>query len=162
MKKIGILVLTLVLVPFLLFASGKAEAEDGGGLIGIEIAVKMADADNEVIVVEMLDEVARGMEMIERTLSLKHLRAKDVRILTKFRVASVDGKSVRIEGPHGETETLSDVDHVVLAVGMRSNRALADELVSTEGTNIHIVGDAARVGKAQSAIRSAYLTAARL
>lgn len=44
----------------------------GGGLIGVEIASKLVDHDNEVIIIEMLGEIARGMEMIEKALTLKN------------------------------------------------------------------------------------------
>ena len=34
----------------------------GGGLIGLEVASKLIEGNNKIIVVEMLEEIARGME----------------------------------------------------------------------------------------------------
>ena len=43
----------------------------GGGLIGTEVASKLLSKGNTVYIVEMMSEVARDMEMIERKLTLK-------------------------------------------------------------------------------------------
>jgi len=70
----------------------------GGGLIGIEIASKLVDKKNDVIIVEMLDEVARGMEMIEKTLTMKKLNMKNVPMYTNTKVEAVDGDKVYLSG----------------------------------------------------------------
>jgi len=143
--------------------TGKTILIIGGGLIGIEVAAKMIDADNRVIIVEMLDEVARGMEAIERTLSLKVLEKAGVRFYIKYKVTGVSGAQVSVESADGTTETIDGVDHIVLAAGMRSNHVLADALGADGSTpEVHLVGDAKQVGKAQTAIRDAYLTARAL
>ncbi len=124
----------------------------GGGLIGLEVASKLVDKDNRVIIVEMLEEIARGMEMIEKTMTVKKLKTKGAEIITKHKVKEVNGDNVTIEGDEGE-KTLSGIDKIVVATGMRS-------YVSFEKTGslpeIYKVGDAAKVGKAQEAIREAY------
>ncbi len=129
----------------------------GGGLIGIEIASKLVDKNNTVIIVEMLDDVARGMEMIEKVLTLKKLKAKNVTIFTGTKVTQIDGDKVFIEG--AEVSVLEGIDKIVVATGMQSFRPLADAPVDLP---VHIIGDAKKVGKAQEAIRDGYILAQSL
>jgi len=134
----------------------------GGGLIGIETANALAELGNMVTVVELLDEVAGDMEMIERKLTLKNLAERNARILPATRVARVDGRSVVLEGsrPGAEPDVrvLDDIDRIVLAAGMKSETRLYDTL--KEEFPVHLIGDASGVGNAQHAIRQGYETAA--
>lgn len=130
----------------------------GGGLIGIEIASKLVEKENAVTIVEMLDEAARGMEMIEKTMTLKKLAAKRVPIHLNTRVVRIDGREVHLKGDH--EGIIRDVDHLVIATGMRSDNELYREL--EEKVPIHLIGDARQPGKAQDAIRDGYETGCRL
>ena len=127
----------------------------GGGLIGIEIASKLVDKNNDVIVVEMLNEIARGMEMIEKNMTLKKLHIKNVPIYLNTKVAEVDGDKVYLIGER--QVLLEHVDHIVVATGMKSYHPLADAL--KDKIKVHVIGDAKKVGKAQEAIRDGYLLA---
>jgi 2,4-dienoyl-CoA reductase (NADPH2) len=130
----------------------------GGGLIGIEIASKLVDKNNEVVIVEMLDDVARNMEMIEKTLTLKKLKMKKVSIYTRCRVTEIKGDKVLLSG---EKETIIDgVDRIVVATGMKSNDQLSEPLRSI--LPVCVIGDAREVGKADHAIRDGFLTACKL
>jgi 2,4-dienoyl-CoA reductase-like NADH-dependent reductase (Old Yellow Enzyme family)/thioredoxin reductase len=130
----------------------------GGGLIGIEIASKLVEQKNDVIIVEMLDEVALGMEMIEKTLTLKKLNMKHVPIYKNTKVEAVDGDKVYLSGER--QITLENIDKIVIATGMKSYHPLVEEL---EGKiPVYLIGDAKKVGKAQDAIRDAFVTAMEL
>ncbi len=129
----------------------------GGGLIGIEIASKLVERHNRVIIIEMLDDVARGMEMIEKALTLKKLKAKNVTIFTGTKVTQIDGDKIFIEG--AEVSVLEGIDKIVVATGMRSFRPLADAPVELP---VYLIGDAKKVGKAKDAIRDGYLLAREL
>ncbi len=123
----------------------------GGGLIGMEVASKLVETGNHVVVVEMLDEIARGMEMIEKVLTVKKLKAKNTEILLNHKVVEIDGSKVIVEGEEG-AKTISGVDKIVVATGMKS--FVPFEKVGT--VPVYFVGDAQKVGKAQDAIRDAY------
>jgi len=97
----------------------------GGGLIGIEIAHKLVGNGNEVTVIEMLDEVARGMEAISKAMTLKDLKAKGVTILVNTRVTKEDGSSVSFESSSGPA-TKNNVDHIIVATGMKNHNPLTD------------------------------------
>lgn len=124
----------------------------GGGLIGTEIASKLIDNNNQVIIVEMLSEMARGMEMIEKALTLKKLKIKQVPIYTNYKVNRIDGDKIFLSG---EKEiVISGVDKIVVATGMKSLNTLGEKLRGK--IPVWVVGDAKEVGKAQDAIRSGY------
>lgn len=124
----------------------------GGGLIGIEAASKLVRAENEVIIVEMLTEVDRGMETMERFLTLSSLREAGVKMHVDTRVVKIDKNRVFVEGEM--TGVIDQVDHIVLATGMKSYNPLEDKLVGK--IPLYSIGDAHKVGKAQDEIREAY------
>ena len=131
--------------------SNKMVVVIGGGLVGLEVASKLVDNNNKVVVVEMLEEMARGMEMIEKALTIKKLKAKKAVLLVNHRVSEVMGKSVKVE--NGESSKVFDnVDRIVVATGMKNY--IPFELKGE--IPVYTIGDAHKVGKAQDAIREAY------
>lgn len=123
----------------------------GGGLIGLEVASKLVDGNNHVIIVEMLDEIARGLEMIEKILTVKKLKEKQTEIFINNKVVEVKGSTVIIENTEGNKE-LTNIDEIVIATGMKSYIPFEYK----GDIPIYKVGDSHKVGKAQEAIRDAY------
>ncbi|VAX17153.1 hypothetical protein MNBD_IGNAVI01-680, partial [hydrothermal vent metagenome] len=123
----------------------------GGGLIGLEVASKLVDANNSVVIVEMLDEIARGMEMIEKAMTVKKLKAKNVEIFINHKVVEINDKKVTIESEDGIIE-IDNVDDIVIATGM--NSYIPFEYIGD--IPVYSIGDAKKVGKAQEAIHDAY------
>ncbi|MGD9898555.1 MAG: FAD-dependent oxidoreductase [Calditrichaceae bacterium] len=130
----------------------------GGGLIGMEVASKLVDKKNNVIIVEMLEEAARGMEMIEKNMTMSKLSMKNVRIYTETRVIEVVGDRVVLAGKH--EQILENIDHIVVATGMTSYHPLYDSL--KDKLTVHLIGDAKKTGKAQDAIQDGYKLALEL
>ena len=127
----------------------------GGGLIGTEVAVKLLSKGNKVFIVEMMDEIARGMEMLEQKLTLKSLQHENVNIFLNTKVQKIDGDKVQIEGSDYK-QTIEGIDVIVLATGMKSYNPFKN---TKHDKPIHIIGDALKPGKAQDAIHAAYETA---
>ena len=130
----------------------------GGGLIGLEVASKLVEKQNEVIVVDLLAELAKDMEMIERTLTLKKLKTKNVQFYLETQVTKVAGQQVSLDGKH--TQTLQGIEKIVLSIGMRSEIALFKELASK--LPCHLIGDARQTSNAQNAIRDGFELVQRL
>ena len=127
----------------------------GGGLIGTEIAYKLLTNDNNIYIVEMLDSIARGMEMIEQKLTLKALSNKNVSIFLNTKVARIDGRTIHLNGV-GNKIKLENIDVIVLATGMKSYNPFAQDKSTS---NVHVIGDAKKVGKAKDAIETAFAIA---
>jgi len=124
----------------------------GGGLIGTEAANKLLQNGNRIFIVEMLGDIAGGMEMIEQKLTMKALRNENVSIFVNTLVKEVDGKDVIIERENHE-EKIENIDILVLATGMKSYNPFEKVKLDKPAP---IIGDAAVVGKAQDAIKSGF------
>lgn len=134
----------------------------GGGLIGVEIANTLVDYGNKVIIIEMLEDIARDMEMVTRKLNLMKLKQANVQIFTNSRVTKVDSNKVYFIQANGidKEHILENIDVFVIAAGMRPNKELIERL---EGKiPYYVVGDADKIGDAVSAIQSGYFIAKNL
>jgi 2,4-dienoyl-CoA reductase-like NADH-dependent reductase (Old Yellow Enzyme family)/thioredoxin reductase len=127
----------------------------GGGLIGTEVAHKLLQKGNKVYLIEMLEEIARGMEMIERKLTLKSFESADIQIFTKTKVQEVQEKTLICE-KDGQELRLENIDEIIMTTGMKPYHPFEEDKLSAP---THYVGDANKVGKAQDAIRDGFLVA---
>jgi 2,4-dienoyl-CoA reductase-like NADH-dependent reductase (Old Yellow Enzyme family)/thioredoxin reductase len=131
----------------------------GGGLVGLEGADFLAARGTKVTLVEMQDDVGGGLDMLPRAMLLKrlaegqvdiHVRTRVIRLDPDAAVAERDGEEIRIS-----------IETIVLAVGVRPNRALLDDLEGS-GLDVHVVGDALDPRGAGQAIREGLEVALRL
>jgi pyruvate/2-oxoglutarate dehydrogenase complex dihydrolipoamide dehydrogenase (E3) component len=119
----------------------------GGGLVGIELAEKLAGIEHEVVVIELLEDIARDMEAISRRLTLKRLQALPVEIHTRSRLLGFDGNEALVcDETTGEKSSFGPFDSVVVAVGHRSHDPLSAGLIQA-GLEVEIVGDARQPGR---------------
>jgi 2,4-dienoyl-CoA reductase-like NADH-dependent reductase (Old Yellow Enzyme family)/thioredoxin reductase len=127
----------------------------GGGLIGTEVAHKLLQRGNKVYLIELMDEIARGMEMIERKMTLKSFEQADIAIHTQTKLLEVQDKVLLCE-KEGAPLKIEGVDEIVLATGMKPYHPFEEGDLSVP---MHFIGDAKEVGKAQNAIRDGFLVA---
>lgn len=124
----------------------------GAGLVGVETAELLAEYENDVTVVDMLDRAAPLAPSRPRQNLMEHLKTLGVTLQLNSKVLSVNPDGIDYECK-GEKGVLKGFDHIVLAFGSRSNTALADSL---EGfSNVHVIGDAFKAGDARKAIYEA-------
>ncbi len=136
--------------------SGKKVVIIGGGLIGSEVASALVENNNEVTIVEMLDDIARDMEMIERNITLQKLKSKNTTILTDHKVTGVEGNRVIAQSSHGDVVNIDGVDIIVISTGMKSFVPFTTNIPTIT------IGDATKPAKAQDAIHSAYEVACKI
>lgn len=89
---------------------------------------------------------------------MESLHRNEVELCPNTRVLEITDSGVTVES-EGQQRTIP-ADMVVLAIGSRSNAALAGEL--SRNFRVSVVGDAATVGKALDGIDAAYRTALSL
>jgi len=119
----------------------------GGGLVGIELAEQLAVNGHEIVVVELLADVARDMEAISRKMTLKRLQGLPVEIHTGTRLLSLeDGETLVRDESTGEERSLGSFDSVLVAVGHRSHDPFSAALQET-GLEVEVVGDARKPGQ---------------
>jgi len=132
---------------------GKEVIIVGGGMVGCETAEFLAQQGKKVIVVEMLGRIANDVVATYRPFFLARLTKEGVRMETKAKVEEVTGKGIRVSRD-GTVEFFSG-DTVVLAVGFKSDKRLAEEL---EGkvTSLYTVGDCGEPRKIKEAIEEGF------
>ena len=155
-------------------ALGKNIIIMGGGLVGCETALHLAETGHSVTVIEMAEDVA-----METTAA--HRRAMKVRmglhpdmaggdnvkpglippvLQTSTRCKEITGEGVVAILPDG-TERLFPADTVICALGLRAKRDLVDELRQTRHNFIPI-GDCRSPRQVTQAIREGYDAACTL
>ncbi|MFH1090934.1 MAG: FAD-dependent oxidoreductase [Pseudomonadota bacterium] len=115
----------------------------GGGLIGMEMADFMLARGSRVTLVEQLSHSPVTKFTAHGYMLHKRLRDGGCRMMFNTKVESIGEDSVTVTG-NGQTETLTPVEQVVLAVGMKPRDDLKKALAE-KGLRHFIVGDASQV-----------------
>ncbi len=141
---------------------GKNVVVIGGGEVGVEAGMFLAQNGHEVTVIEMRDELAADTTVMhyrsmfaaawEAIPSFHYVLSATAREITADHVTYTDKSGAKHDIP---------ADSVVLSVGMR---AKSDEALSFYGTNpgFYMVGDCKKPGTIQTTNRSAYVTASNI
>lgn len=129
----------------------------GGGMVGCETAEFLADKGLPVTVIEMLEEIAPDMGMINKAMLLMRMNEKGIKVSAGTIVREITDNGMIVE-KMGRTETLPGVDTIVLATGSRPDDALKDML---EKMNIPFrkIGDCAKAGKIIDAVHEGFIHA---
>ncbi|NIM46179.1 MAG: FAD-dependent oxidoreductase, partial [Nitrososphaeria archaeon] len=134
----------------------------GGGMVGCETSEYLAEMGKNVVIVEMLNDIA--MDMPTRTkLYLIHRFAKHgdlIRILTGVKIDEISEAGLTLIDKNWERKTL-EADTIVLAIGSTSNRELAEALKG-EVPQLYMVGDCVRPRKISEAINEGSRIARRI
>ena len=133
----------------------------GGGMVGCETAEYLAARGCKVSVIEMMDKIAAGESVTILPTLLENYKTYGVEQYPSHKVKEFRMDAVVCENKDGAEVTIP-CDHIVLAMGARSNVFDAAELEAA-GIPVYAVGDAA--GKAadiSNAIRTGYDTACQL
>ncbi len=143
--------------------TGKKVIVVGGGLVGCDLALFLAEQEKKVTLIEMLDEIAKAMERkAERKSFLSRLGKTDVEVYVKTKVVEIVDDGVIVEDSNGKQRKL-EADHVVLAVGLAPAPWPDLEKITREGEiEVYEVGDCVKPRKIFDAIHEGHLAAKRL
>jgi 2,4-dienoyl-CoA reductase-like NADH-dependent reductase (Old Yellow Enzyme family)/thioredoxin reductase len=131
----------------------------GGGLVGLESADYLAALGVRVTLVEMLPDVGMDMDALAKAVLLGRLKMQDVAIHTRTKVTELTKNEALAQQ---DSSTIRfPIETVIMAVGVRPNRSLADALEDS-GLEMYTVGDALRPRKAREAIWEGFEVALRL
>ena len=134
----------------------------GGGAIGSEIALELASRNNNVIVVEPQDALAKNSNWLYRHglyNAIKDSKCKPI-IRLGMTVGEIKKDGVVVKDKNGKEEFLK-ADHVLLCVGMKSRKDLAASFYGIAPETV-MVGDCYRVAQVLETTNDSYFIAANL
>jgi len=134
--------------------AGESVVAIGGGLVGCETALHLAQKGKKLTIVEILDSIARDIPFANHMHLLKLLADNNVKILTETSVAEIMDDSVVITNKYGKRSKLEN-DTVVLALGLRSNSGL-EKALKDKVPEIYAIGDCVEPRKVLNAIWEGY------
>ena len=143
--------------------SGKVNLENekialiGSGMTGLETAHYLTEKGNKVTVIEMASEIAPGTWMQHKDDVLPKLEKAGTVILTNEKLAEIRKGYIVTQNVKTKRNTSIEADKVVLALGSRPEKSLA-ELLKKEGFRPYIIGDCNKVGRIADATKAAYET----
>jgi 2,4-dienoyl-CoA reductase-like NADH-dependent reductase (Old Yellow Enzyme family)/thioredoxin reductase len=141
---------------------GKKEAGEkvviiGGGQVGSELALFLAEQGKKVSIVEILYGISLDMNLFSRFYLLDKLAELGVEVLANTTAKEITDKGVIALDTEGNRQSIK-ADTVVLATGFRSNNGLGKKLKG-KVTELYTIGDCASLGKVWGAIHSAWRVA---
>ena len=128
----------------------------GGGLVGCETALHLAETGHKVTVIEMTQDVA--MEAVishRRAMKVRMAKADNPPVLqTSTKCKEVTKEGVIAITPDGETR-LFEADTVICALGLRPRTDVVEELRKTRHS-FRAIGDCTKAQQVTQAVRAGY------
>lgn len=134
----------------------------GGGTIGAELVLELAEQGHEVKVVEMGPALAAQGNSLFR-IALRQMfdrQGKAIEVLLNTSCTSIGDEGVCVSGPDGAERVLA-CDNVVIAAGVRPRTALAEGLAGVV-PQTYLVGDCRRARVIKDAVFEGYSAAASI
>lgn len=127
----------------------------GGGFVGCETAVHLAEQGKEVTIIEMKERILAEPMPFNNLLALSSMVAENgINILTSTKLVEIKDNEVIVEKVDGATESVA-CDSVIIALGFRSQENIKAEL---EGKvkDIRVIGDALAPRKVKHAVNEGF------
>jgi 2-enoate reductase len=137
--------------------SGETVIVIGGGLVGCETALWLAQNGKKVTIVEMLPDLLLSNPPIphmNRIMLLDLLPFYKVEVLKGTKLQEVTDKGAVVSG-NGSGKKLIEADNVVLASGLESDNALYKELTG-KVARLYAIGDCREPRNIMGAVWDAY------
>lgn len=138
---------------------GKNIVVVGGGLVGSETALHLAENGKDITLIEMLPTIMNDVAVTDFLAYSERIAKVNMGVKTSTTLMEVLDDGVVVKGPAG-TETIK-ADSVVVALGFASEQGLYEELIAA-GKEAYLIGDAATPGKIMDAIHTGYRIGLRL
>jgi pyruvate/2-oxoglutarate dehydrogenase complex dihydrolipoamide dehydrogenase (E3) component len=132
----------------------------GGGTIGSEIGLELAERGNTVHIVEITDTLNAQGNMLYQIAIRQHMdKCQTLHTMTETRCKEIKKDGVVVE--KGGVEQFLEADHILLATGLRSRRDLAHSFYGITPETA-MIGDCDKVAKVMEATNDAYFIASNL
>ncbi|MBR6790093.1 MAG: FAD-dependent oxidoreductase [Oscillospiraceae bacterium] len=129
----------------------------GGGLTGCEIAYELYLQGKKPVIVEMKDDLVAvtGVCLANSSYLRDFFKTNSVPVHLETRLSSIEDDGVTVTGKDGKSFKIA-ADSVILSTGYKPAP------LASKGRNIHLVGDADKVGNLRTVIWQAWNVAMKL
>lgn len=141
--------------------SGKTESPEnknaviiGGGIVGCETASYLDKKGNSVTIIEMLPNLANGLDSSNKADMFEEFKERGIRALTSAAIMSVGDDKVIVKKDGSESEV--EFDMLVVAAGQRSAGQDVVAILEELGIKYTVTGDAVKPSKIINATLSGY------
>lgn len=126
----------------------------GGGLVGCESAVHLAQEGKDVIIVEMMGDIAVDANNRHRPILLDMLKSLNVRVETGMRGIRITGDGLVCADSEGK-ESFFEADTIYCSVGQRALREVVNTLLDS-APEVMQIGDCVKPQKVTEALFRGY------
>lgn len=128
----------------------------GGGLVGSECAIYLDGLGKDVTIVEMKDDWASDSYFMHKNAMKVYMRDSNIKIHVNTTAKAVTDKGLVCETPDGEM--LLEADTILLAAGMKADRAAAEGFYNA-APRVFEIGDCIKAGRVVDAVTLGYYRA---
>jgi 2-enoate reductase len=136
--------------------AGKTVVVVGGGLVGCEVALWLAEEGKQVTIVEMLPELMTGgisVPRMNRYMLIDLLALHKVNVITNACVQGITSEGVTVTKKGFEKALQADT--IVMATGLKADNALAEDLTG-RFARLYVIGDCQEPRNIMGAIWDGY------
>ena len=134
---------------------GKHVVLAGGGLVGCEVGLHLANHGHEVTVIEMQGMMAFETFGYYRNALLDEMDRRGLKQMLHTKVLEFTDKGVLVE-TDGEQKLIA-ADTCVYSMGMKADKAVVEEIREMAGgIRTYVIGDCDRAGKVGDAVHAGY------
>jgi 2,4-dienoyl-CoA reductase-like NADH-dependent reductase (Old Yellow Enzyme family)/thioredoxin reductase len=142
-------------------ATGRRVHVVGGGVIGAEVALFLAEQGKEVVLTSRQAEIIPNVSPYDRSLFIGKLAGHKVEILTRRQLEAVTDKGTVVVDADGSRREIA-ADSVVLASGYLPRTDLRDELEKEPGLDVYAAGDCLGARMILDAVHEGHLAARKI
>lgn len=133
----------------------------GGGLIGTEIAIDLKEKGKDVTIVEMMDQIMSDCATTDKIAYGERIMKDKLEVLTGVKVEEIKDGSIVVVDKKGVREEI-EADTVIVAVGMKTNNKLYEDIKANCKTEVYTIGDCVKPGKIFDAMHTGYKTGLKI
>lgn len=134
---------------------GKNVTVIGSGATGMETAEFLCERGNKVTIVEMQDEIGKGVYVQTYLDCMDKLSKYDIVYKPSTKLVEIKKDCAVLENVDNGTQEEYKTDYVVLAMGVKPNNTLEKDCKEI-CDKVFVIGDAKSVGRIESAIRDGF------
>ena len=143
-------------------ALGESIVVVGGGMIGAETAIDLAEKGHKVTIVEMKDAIMADCAVTDVIAYYERIGKNRIGVVPGFRVTEISDVGAHVVNDKTGARMEIPADTVVIAVGLTPQHHLYDTLAVEPDLEVYEIGDCVKAGKILDAFHTAYKTAVRI